>query len=379
MTILSYVSFKKAEEENLYEFRGLEYKSGSDSHRTTIYLSKENALKVSKLANDYEAKLARSNSNPDDMKMSIKFPVELLLLKYKGTNMPGVDYQAPEPKRASQSTKEYESELETYYREHGVEKEYDEDASFRTAYPHEKVNYRNKPPQMTNVTQNGYYEEIVRNVNSNDLDLEHDDPGLEPGERRRIIGTDKPLGRRIGDAYLNIKNIFKSDTMKGKFKKALIVAGLGIGALACLKASPIITVMLAAGVGGGLLGIKYVLPPVQRAYKAFKKKIKDWLYGPEITNEPPEGEVEPEQEEDLMTPEELNNRISTLQTEINAIEAEINNLTNEINGLAEGSPERQNKEKELANKKVLYKSKLTEISALIHNYDVEHSKGGLGK
>lgn len=380
MTLLSYLDFEKAPAENTYEFRGLEYKSGNSSYRTTVYLSKENALKVSKLAHDYEDKLARSNSNPDDLKMSIKFPVELLLLKYKGTNMPGCDYEAPEPKTAAESRKEYEESLESYYHEHGVTKAYDEDAGFREAYPHERVNYRQNPPQMTNVTQNGYYEETVRDINAQDLDLEHGDPGLEPGEQRRITGVDRPLGRRIGDAYLDLKSLFKSKTLRAKLLKGLVIAGLGIGAIACLKGNPIITIMLAAGVGGGLLGIKYVLPPVQRAYGAIKKKLKDWLFGPELT-QTPEGEQEEPEEEEQMTPEELNNRIATLQTEINALETEISRLETEIAGLDDTDPQKQVKEEQLAEKRALHRAKLNEVSALLHNYDAEHTntRGGLGR
>lgn len=380
MTLMSYLDFEKEPAENTYEFRGLEYKSGNNSYRTTIYLSKENALKVSKLANDYEDKLRRNNSNADDMKMSIKFPVELLLLKYKGTNMPGLDFEAPEPKTAAQTRKEYEKSLDTYYEGHGVTKEFDEDASFRTAYPHEKVNYRVNPPEMTNVTQNGYYEETVRDLTTQTFDLDHDEPGLEPDQEEPIVGTDRPLGRRIGDAYLNMKALFQSPTLKSKLLKGLVIAGLGIGAVACLKANPIITVMLAAGVGGGLLGIKYVLPPVQKGYNAIKKKIKEWLFGPELTNDPQGGNNDGDTEEpETMTPEQLTARTEEIQREIQAIDADIARLTEEMNNLPEGSPERAAKEAEIAAKNREKRAKLAEVSALLHNYDAEHSRGGLGR
>ena len=80
MTLLSYLEYKSEPKENCYEFKGLEYRSGTRTNKASIVVTKDNALKISRLANDYEEKLKRSN-NPDDKKMSIKFPVELLMLK----------------------------------------------------------------------------------------------------------------------------------------------------------------------------------------------------------------------------------------------------------------------------------------------------------
>lgn len=372
MTLMSYLDFEKEPAENTYEFRGLEYQNGNNSYRTTIYLSKENALKVSKLANDYEDKLRRSNNNPDDLKMSIKFPVELLLLKYKGTNMPGLDYEAPEPKTAAQSIKEYETGLEQYYSQHNINKEFDEMAEFRKSYPHERINCHQVPPTMSNIVQNGYYEDTVRELAGRNMNAEHGEPGLEPDQEEPIVGTDRPLGRRIGDGLLNIKNIFKSDTIFEKVTKGLIIAGLGYTAVSCLIASPGVTLMLAAGITAVGATAAYISPKIKKGLKAVKKKLKEWLFGPELTNEP-------EQEPETMTPEQITARTEEIQREIQAIDADIARLTEEMNNLPEGSPERAAKEAEIAAKNREKRAKLAEVSALLHNYDAEHSRGGLGR
>lgn len=391
MTLLTYVEFDKHPAEDAYEFKGLEYKSGKRTNRTSIFVSKENALKISKLANDYEDKLKRSNSNPDDMKMSIKFPVELLLLKHKGTNMPGLDYEAPEPKTAAQSDEEYEEGLETYYGAHGVARTDNEVNGFREAYPHEKVNYRQDPPVMSNVTQTGYYEETVREIAAQDLGAEHGDPGLEPGEEQPITGTDRGLGRRIGDGLLNLRNLFKSDTLPKKLCKCAVIAGLGYTAVSCLIANPGVTLMVAGGVVAIGATAGFLFPKVKKGYNAIKKKIKEWLFGKQLTNDPQGGgnggngggnnggtDPEPDPVEPTMTPEEITNRIAELNNDINQLEREIAGLTAEIDALSDDAPEKAAKIAERDAKRNEYRTKLNEVSALLHQHDVEHSRGGRG-
>ncbi len=390
MTLLTYVEFDKEPAENTYEFKGLEYKSGKKTtNRTSIFVSKENALKISKLANDYEDKLKRSNSNPEDLKMSIKFPVELLMLKYSGNNMPGLDYAAPEPKTAAQTNEEYEAGLESYYSGHGVAKTESETIEFREPYPHEKVNYREEPPVMTNVVQNGYYNETTRELAAKGLDAEHGDPGLEPGEEQPITGIDRGLGRRIGDALLNIKNIFKSDTIGKKIAKGIVFAGLGYTAISCLIANPGVTLLVAGGVAlaGGAAGL--IFPKVKKGYRAIKKKIKEWLFGPQLTDNPQGGgeggtptptNPEPTEEEEppTMTPEEINARIAELNREITQLEADIARLGTEIDALDDSDPAKAAKEQERTTKRNELRTKLNEISSMLHQHDVEHSRGGIG-
>lgn len=394
MTLLTYVEFDKHPAEDAYEFKGLEYKSGKRSYKTSIVVSKENALKISKLANDYEDKLKRNNSNPDDKKMSIKFPVELLLLKYKGTNMPGLDYEAPEPKTAAQTNEEYEAGLESYYGAHGVNKTNNDLNGFREAYPHEKVNYRQDPPVMSNVVQSGYYDEAVRELTAQDLGAEHGEPGLEPGEEQPITGTDRGLGRRIGDGLLNLKNLFKSDTIGKKICKGAVIAGLGYTAVSCLLANPGVTLMIAGGVVAVGATAGFIFPKFKKGYCAIKKKIKEWLFGPQLTNEPQGGgnggnggngggntggnDPEPDPVEPTMTAEEITNRIAELDAEITTIEREIAGLNAEIDALAADAPERAAKVADRDAKRIEYRTKLNEITALLHRHDVEHSRGGRG-
>ncbi len=395
MTLLAYLEYEKEPAENTYEFKGLEYTEGIDTKKTTIYVSKENALKISKLANDYESKLARSN-NPEDHKMSIKFPVELLLLKYKGTNMPGLDYEAPEPKTADQTDVEYEEGLETYYNGHGIDKTDNETIDFREPYPHEKINYRENPPTMSNVVQGGYYSSTVEELSAAALGTEHGDPGLDPGEEEPIVGTDRGLGRRIGDGLLNIKNIFKSDSLLKNVTKGLIICGLGYTAISCLIASPGVTLMLAGGaalVGGTA---KLVFPKIKKAYKAIKKKISEWLFGPRLTDEPNGGEggeggtdghgQDPEPTpEPTMTAQQILDGIAEIYSEINLLNDEVRTLDAEIAALADNDPQKAAKQAQRTEKMNLIRTKKIEITSMLHQHDLDasqpdvaQSRGGRG-
>lgn len=402
MTLLSYVEYKEEPKENVYEFKGLEYKSGNRTNKTSIFVSKENAMKISRLANDYEDKLKRSDSK-DDMKMSVKFPVELLMLKYQGQNMPELDYAAPEPKTAAQTEEEYDAGLKTYYESHGVDTVQNDVTNFREAYPHEKINYRQDPPVMTNVVQNGYYDSRVAEIAANDLGAEHGEPGMEPEEEQPVVGTDRGLGRRIGDGILNIKNFLKSDTLPKKLGKAAVIAGLGYTAISCLIANPGVTLLVAAGATVAIGGAGIIFPPIKRGYKAIKKKIKEWLFGKELTQEPQQGgnggnnggsnggnnggnnggtpaptggdPAEPEEPETTMTPEEINERIVEIQGEITVLEGELAQLSAEIAALPDGE-EKNAKLAEQAQKRNQLRAKLNEIPAMLHQNDVEHSVGG---
>ena len=419
MTLLSYLEYKSEPKENCYEFKGLEYRSGARTNKASIVVTKDNALKISRLANDYEEKLKRSN-NPDDKKMSIKFPVELLMLKYQGQNMPGLDYAAPEPKLASQTDEEYDAGLKTYYEGHGVETTQSALIEYREAYPHEKINYRENPPVMTNVTQNGYYTATAEGIEANNLGAGHGDPGMEPGEEQPVVGTDRDLGRRIGDGILNIKNLFKSGTFHQKtgkvIAKGIMIAGLGITAVTCLMANPGVTLLVAAGAGVAIGGGKLLFPPIKRGYNAIKKKIKEWLFGPELTNNPPaggnggnggnsgnnggttpptggnggatnppttppttpptggNGNPDPDQDQTLSV-EEINERILELNNEVETLKVEQQRLEGEISALPDGQ-EKIDKMAEL--KKVLGKIKVRtlEVASLLHQHDVDHSTGG---
>lgn len=391
MTLLSYVEYKEEPKENVYEFKGLEYKEGDKTVKTSIFVSKENALKISRLANDYEDKLKRSNAN-EDMKMSIKFPIELLMLKYQGQNLPGLDYGAPEPKLASQTDDEYDASLKTYYDGHGVETKADETTEYREPYPHEKFNYRVEPAEATSVVQNGYYTERVAEIAENALGAEHGDPGLEPDEEQPIVGTDRGLGRKLGDAILTVKNIFKSKELPKKICKWGVLGVLGYTAVSCLVTNPAVTLLIAGGVTVVAGGARLIFPKVKKGINAIKKKVKEWLFGPELTQNPPTGrppvtnpptggtEEEPEEptpteETETLSVEEINDRIAELQTEITEIKEQQAQLSAQIESLPDGE-EKIQKIAEL--KKLLAKEKVRtlEVASLLHQYDLEHNAGG---
>ena len=193
---------------------------------------------------------------------------------------------------------------------------------------------------------------------------------MEPGTRSRVTGTDDRLGRKIGNFYLQAKALFTSKDLYKKIGKGLLAVGLGIGAIACLQANPIITIMLAAGVGGGVLGIKYLLPPVQRRWTAIKGKIKDWLFGPQLTNDGDgEPEPEPEPEEPEMTVEELTDRIAELNGEITTLEMEIAALNQAIADPNISEEEKRQKQELLAQKRRERNAKEAEIPALLERRD----------
>lgn len=358
--LYSYLSFEKEDPANTYEFKGFEFSytfdgtyDGANAKKTTVYISKENALKISKNADKFENVLG------------VRLPVELFLLKYKDTNMPGLDYAAPEPKAADKTLDQHEAELETYYKDHGVEKEQDEVNGFRKAYPHEKIDCRGEKPTMGNVGQKGYYASVVEELAADELDMEHGEPGLEPGEESPIKRS-VPLGQR----FRNIKNFFADKGVKKKLLKGLCIAGLGVGAIALLQANPMIAIALLGGAGVGVLLGKFALPPLFKGWRGLKKKIKDWWMGPEQTNE------KPKPKKPSMTPEEINARIEQIKLEIFELEGQIQSLEDEISILPENDPLIAEKQNQINEIRELIKAKEKEVPGMFRQNDEEHTVGG---
>ena len=244
-----------------------------------------------------------------------------------------------------------------------------------------------EPPVITNVVQNGYYDTRVAEIAANDLGAEHGDPGMEPGEEQPVVGTDRQLGRRIGDGLLNIKNLLKSKTLPEKLGKATVIAGLGYTAVSCLIANPGVTLLVAAGATVAAGGAGLIFPQVKKGYNAIKKKVKEWLFGPELTETPPQGgngggttppaedPIVTEVPEPTMTPEELNDRIISIQAEIATLESELAQLNTDIAALPDGD-EKNAKLAEQTQKRNEYRVKLNQVSALLEQYDRQHDAGG---
>lgn len=356
----SYLSFEKEDPANTYEFKGFEYSftfdgtfDGTNPKRTTVYINKENALKISKKADKFENILG------------VRLPVELFLLKYKGTNMPGLDYEAPSPKTADKTPEQHEAELEKYYKDHGVDKEQDEVNGFRKPYPHEKIDCRGDKPTIGTVGQRGYYADTVETLAAEELEMEHGEPGLEPGEEQPIKKS-VPLGQR----FRALKNFFSDENVKKKFKKGLGIVGLGAGAIALLHANPMITSIVLAGAGIGVLAGKFVVPKIKKAWRKIKTKIHNWWMGTGETKE------EPKEKKPTLTPEQINARIEQIQLEIFEIEGQIESLEDEISILPENDPQIVEKQNQIAELRNQIKAKQKEIPEMFHTNDQEHTTGG---
>ena len=354
--LTSYLSFEKEDPANTYEFKGFEYPlnlDGTNKKKTTIYVSKENALKISAKADKFENVLG------------VRLPVELYLLKYKGTNMPGLDYEAPEPKTADKSRADHETALENYYKAHGVNKEANPANNFRQAYPHEKINPRAENPEMTEFVQEGYYSSTVEELAAAEFEMEHGDPGLQPGEESPVVNS-VPLGQR----FRQLKNFLSEPGVKRKLIKTLGIVGLGAVAIGLFQAAPAVTAVALGSLGGGALIAATAGPGLIKLGRSIKKKIKDWWLGPEITQETPQ------QPEPTMTPEQINARIEELQIEIFGLEEEIRILTEEINLLTDGDPVKAKKQRELIAKQSQIRTKQNEVTSILQRNDQEHNLGG---
>ena len=259
----SYISFEKNPAEDTYEFKGFKYTQGTDEKKVSIFVSKENALKISKMADSLESILG------------VRLPAELYLLKYKDDNMPGLDYKMPEPKTADKDRTAHEAQLESYYQSHGVSKEADPTLGFRKPYPHEKMNGRNGTPEITDVPQEGYYTAVTEEINARVNDMEHGNPGLQPGETQPITGVDLPLGQKIGRGLLRFKNFMTDKEVHSKFLKTLAIVGVGAAVVALFASKPILALSIAAGAGVGYVGGKFLYPAGSKAWKSAQKLSRD--------------------------------------------------------------------------------------------------------
>lgn len=139
------LKFKDAPANKLYEIPGMTING------TTINLvvHRDNIGKIADMGKYFERELSF---------LGVKFPAQLYQFKkeYKGQNLPGKDYPAPEPKTMEMTEADYEKYLEQYYKSHGTAKEEDE-ASYRKPYPHEKIDYKTANAEKDGYT-NEYYQ-----------------------------------------------------------------------------------------------------------------------------------------------------------------------------------------------------------------------------
>lgn len=365
-----YLSFDKEDPANVYEFKGFKYnKSPGDEVKTTIFLKKEHALNISRFADKFEQLLG------------VRLPAELYLLKYKDDNMPGLDYKAPEPKVAKDKPEEHEQKLERHYEAHGVHKTPDTATDFRQAYPHEKINGRNGTAEMTDVPQDGYFTTTAEEHSKAKLNAGVGPEGLGRGQKSRVTGTDKDLGRRIGKGILDTKNFLTDKENHKTALKALAVVGIGAGVISLFATKPILAVAIAAGAGGGYLISKFGLPLGSKLYKSVKKKLGEWLFGPELQKPPSE------------TPEQIAEKLSKLQEEeyvkteeIRIYQEQIDFLKAQIARLPKDDPKVEQYTKEIQAREQAIKANTTrlaeikkDVAAMLFKHDNELSGGGRTK
>lgn len=358
----SYISFDKDPAEDTYEFKGFKYTQGTDEKKVSIFISKENALKLSKRADKFESILG------------VKLPAELYLLKYKDGNMPGLDYKMPEPKTANKDRATHEAELESYYRAHGVTKEADPTLGFRKPYPHEKINGRNGAPEMTDIPQEGYYTSVTEEINRRVNDMDQGEPELQPGDPQVITGVDQTLGRKIGNGLLRFKNFMTDKDVHKKFLKSLAIVGVGAAVVALFASKPVLAVSLAVGGGLGYVGTKLLVPSGVKAWKAAKKKLKEWLFGPELTNDPQQPQPEPTETPSL-TPEQIAARSEQLQLEVFRLEQENVQIDEALAKTTDEAKKAQLQQKKAQNLQRI-NSIQEEMSSLLYNHDQEVNLGG---
>ena len=179
----------------------------------------------------------------------IKFPSQLFQFqkKYKKENLPGKDYPPPKPQQFGMSDEDYEKYLESYYKNHGVEKK-DDGIAFREPYPHERINYRDGNEEQEDFTN----EHFTR------LHLIHargkgESKPAPIGERIRVVASSvrKPS---LKDGDDKVKASINWDKVTSIVLKTAALAIGVVGAMAILKPGPITTTLIVTAVAAAALG-----------------------------------------------------------------------------------------------------------------------------
>lgn len=268
--LITYVSFEKAANEEVYEIPGVVITNPTDPDKKetqTFYITKNNA------------KLIAENEKKYRDILKIEFPDELFQL-YHENIIPGVGYKAPLPKKYSETEEEYEARLETEYQANGVNKE--ELEEYRKPYPHEMVRYNNPVPEMTDVPRASYQTRLNQKGLS-PAGAEPGGPGTPEGQRRRVTGTDQTLGQKLYQFLQTAKGIKASkDTVKRVI--GTVATGIIVGGTLITWPLPTLAILTSTGtfLGIGYVGRKYG----KKAIKAIKTKWNNWLKGAPMVEEP---------------------------------------------------------------------------------------------
>lgn len=261
--LIRLVDFEKTPSADAYEIPGVTIKNPADPTKKdsfTIYLTKENAKAIANDEKKYRDILG------------IEFPDELFQL-YHENIIPGLGYQAPLPKKYSETEEDYELRMEAEYKAAGHEKEALE--QYRKPYPHELVRYNNPAPQITDIPRESY------NVRLNQKGLSpeaatQNGPGTQEGERRRVVDTNPTLGQKLYRLLQVGKGITGS---KESAKRALLTVATGVAVIGPVVAWPLPTLAIYATTGV-MLGSGYLVKKYgTKLAKAISTKWNDWLRG----------------------------------------------------------------------------------------------------
>lgn len=260
--LLTYISFEKEPGENVYEIPGIKMPKADDNSKFeshTIYVTKENAKKISALSNDIKNHL------------NIVFPDELFQLAQEQM-IPGLGYVAPEPRKYSETEEEYEARMEQHYKTNGHDKEKLDEIEYRAPYPHEKVRYTKDNAVMTDEPRESYLETLRKKGLSPEV-AEPGAPGMPSGQRRRVVDTNPTLGNRIRNIFTTLNGV-KASEKTIKIALGTVAAGALIGGsfllfpAGSLGMTTVLAVSAPAGVALGLF--------IKKNKDKWKEGIKEW-------------------------------------------------------------------------------------------------------
>lgn len=258
--LLSHINFEQHPAENVYEIPGMKMPATNNKDRIvlhTIYITKDSAEEISKISSELKSEL------------KIEFPDELFQLAHKNI-IPGIGYQAPEPKKYSETEEEYEARMEQHYKDNGVEKEATENG-YRKPYLHELVRYTKEKAEITTEPRQSYYERNQRTLPPEVA--EQGGPGVDPGERKKVVDTDKTLGQKLRDKFISLKGIKGSGNA---LKAAVGTAAAGLlvyGGIVAFPASMAgLAITAAVAVPSGIVLGNFI----KKNKDKWKKGIKDW-------------------------------------------------------------------------------------------------------
>ncbi len=285
MELLNILAFEKKKSSEVYEIRGLVIESketGVPNIDGTLYITAS------------AAKHLATNSKKYKDLLNITFPDEVYQI-YHENFLTGETYKAPDVRRMDETEEEYETRLEEHYKLHGIKKE--EDGNYRKPYPHEYFRYGLEKSEIkkTDTPSAAYAYRKAENV-IDKKHTKHGGKGTKPGEKRKVVGTNKTLGQKVGAALTTVRGVMGSKETGKKILKGALV--LGAGGAALTKFGLAATGLFGVEIALAYFGIKYGIKYGKKGIAALKKKWNDWIRGPVIEEEDKGKDKEKAKDED---------------------------------------------------------------------------------